>query len=157
MTDEVELSYSRTFPAEVERAFDELMPYDLTRLFSRRYAALPPIRAVRHQAGPWGTPGQTRTIALADGGSMREELVEVDRPARFTYRISDITGPMKLLVARLDGEWSFEPAGTGVRITWRWTVQPAGPLGRLAMPVFGRMWRGFARQGFDHVEELLVG
>ncbi len=156
MTGDVLLSYSRTYPIGVEQAFDELMPIDLTALFDRRYAAIPPIRAVEDQAGEWGTPGQTRTIRLADGGSMREELTEVTRPARFGYRISGVTGPMKPLVASLDGAWLFEPAGTGVRITWTWVVRPAGRLGRLAMPVFGRMWRGFARQGFDTIETLLV-
>ena len=156
MTGDVLLSYSRTYPAEVERAFDELLPFDLTRLFDRRYAAIPPIKAVRDQTGSWGTTGQTRTIALADGGTMREELVEVTRPARFTYRISGVTGPLKPLVAAADGAWLFEPAGTGVRITWTWTVQPAGRLGRAAMPVFRRMWQGFARQGFDNIETLLV-
>lgn len=156
MTGDVLLSYSRTYPVEVAQAFDELMPIDLTALFDRRYAAIPPIRSVEDQAGAWGTPGQTRTIRLADGGSMREELTEVTRPARFAYLITEVTGPMKPLVASLEGAWSFEPAGTGVRVTWSWAVTPAGRLGRLAMPVFRRMWRGFARQGFDNIESLLV-
>jgi hypothetical protein len=156
MSDDVFLSYSRTFPAPVERAFDALLPFDLTQLFDRRYAAIPPIKAVRDQTGTWGASGQTRTIALADGGSMREELVEVSRPDRFTYRVAGIKGPMKPLVAAVDGAWLFEPAGTGVRVTWTWTVRPAGRLGRLAMPLFGRMWQGFARQGFDNIETLLV-
>jgi hypothetical protein len=117
MTDDVQLSYSRTFPADVERAFDEVLPHDLARLFNRRYAAIPPIKIVRDQAGPWSTAGQTRTIALADGGTMREELLEVTRPTRFAYHITAITG---------------------------------------AMPAFGRMWQGYARQAFDNIERLLV-
>jgi hypothetical protein len=152
----VVLSHSRSYPAELGRAFDELLACDLTRLFDRRYAAIPPITGVEDQGGPWATVGQTRTIRLADGGTMREELTDVERPTRFGYRISGVTGPMKPLVASLDGVWSVEPAGTGVRITWTWTVLPAGRLGRLAMPVFGRMWRGYARQGFDNLEQLLV-
>lgn len=156
MTHDVNLSYSRTFPAEVEQAYDEMLRYDLSELFTRRYAAIPPIKAVRDQAGPWTTPGQTRTIALADGGTMREELLEASRPSRFAYRISKVTGPMKPLVASVDGAWDFEPAGTGVRITWAWTVHPAGRLGSLAMPLFRRMWQGYARQGFDSMERVLV-
>lgn len=156
MTDDVQLSYSRTFPADVERTFDQVLHYDLTKLFSRRYAAIPPIKSVRDQAGAWATPGQTRTIALGDGGTMREELLEVARPSRFAYRISGVTGPMKPLVAGLDGAWEFEPAGTGVRITWTWKVRPAGRVGQLAMPVFRRMWEGYARRGFDNLEALLV-
>ena len=29
---------------------------------------------------------------------------------------------MKPLVSSIDGAWEFEKAGTGVRITWRWTL-----------------------------------
>jgi len=157
MTDDVVLRYSRTYPLEVADAFERLLELDLTALFDRRYAAIPPIKAVRDQDGPWLTPGQTRTIVLADGGTMREELTAVERPSRFTYRITDVTGPMKPLITSLDGAWTFEPAGTGVRISWTWTVRPAGRLGRAAMPVFARMWRGNARNAFDTIERLLIG
>src|SRR6478609_924922 len=112
-----ELQASRTYPVPVERAFDVLLPTPLTELFHRRYAALPPIREVRDQDGEWGTVGQTRTIVLADRGTMRETLTSVERPHSFGYRISDISGPMKPLAAAVDGLWTFEPAGTGVRIT----------------------------------------
>lgn len=156
MTDDVVLRYSRTYPLEVAAAFEQVLELDLTQLFDRRYAAIPRIAAVRDQEGPWLTPGQTRTIVLADGGTMREELTAVESPTRFTYRISDVTGAMKPLITSLDGAWTFEPAGTGVRVGWTWTVRPAGRLGRLAMPVFGWMWRGNARNAFDNIERHLV-
>ena len=156
MTSAVHLARSRTFPAGVKRAFEELLPYELPRLFARRYAAIPPIKEVRGQDGAWSTPGQTRTVLLSGGGSMREELLEVRSPGRFGYRLDQITGPMKPLVRSVDGAWEFERAGTGVRITWRWTVHPRGRLGALAMPAFARMWQGYARQALDNVEQLLV-
>jgi polyketide cyclase/dehydrase/lipid transport protein len=156
MTRAVELVHSRSFPAGVKRAFDEVLVFELTRLFDRRYAAIPPIKAVRGQTGPWGTPGQTRTIVLSGGGSMREELREVVPAKRFGYHLSEITGPMKALVRTVEGTWEFEKAGTGVRITWRWTVHPRGRLGALAMPAFARMWQGSARLAFDNLERLLV-
>ncbi len=150
------LEYSRTFPIPVVDAFDAVLPSPLPEVFARRYGVLPPIRDVRDQVGEWGSVGQTRTILLADGGSMREELTRVERPHRFGYRITEVTGPMKLLASGLEGEWSFGPAGTGVRITWAWELHPAsGPAG-LAMPAFGRFWRGYARQGMEEIERLLV-
>ena len=154
MSSDVHLSYSRSYAVEVEHAFDEVLPFDLAELFDRRHLALPAISSVRDQAGAWGTPGQTRTIVLADGGTMREELFEVARPARFTYRITSITGPMKLLATSLDGAWEFEPVADGTRITWTWTLRPAGRLGGLAMPLFRRMWPGYARKGFDNLERI---
>jgi hypothetical protein len=156
MTPTVEFAFSRTFPAGVKRSFDEVLPLELTRLFDRRFAAIPAIKAVRDQGGPWGTPGQTRTIELAGGGSMREELREVSPSRRFAYHLDQITGPMKVLVSAIDGAWEFEKAGTGVRITWRWIVTPRGRLGTLAMPAMRRMWEGYCRRNFENLERALV-
>jgi hypothetical protein len=153
----LELTQSRTYPVAVERAYDVVLSTPLPALFSRRYAAMPPIREVRDQQGPWATVGQSRTIRLADGGTIRETLTEVDRPRAFGYRLADVTGPMKPLVAEVEGRWSFEPAGTGTQVTWAWTVHPRATVGRLAMPVFARMWRGYARQALEELEPILVG
>src|SRR6478735_5996779 len=153
----LELSASRTYPVPVERAFDQLLPTPLPALFSRRYAALPPVREVRDQDGEWGTVGQTRTIVLADRGTMRETLLSVDRPRSFGYRISDVSGPMKPLASSIDGLWTLEEAGTGVRVTWAWTLHPASSAAGLLMPAFARMWRGYARQVLDELERILVG
>jgi hypothetical protein len=152
----LELASSRTYPVSVEHAYDVVLPMPLPELFSTRYAAIPPIREVRDQQGEWGTVGQTRTIKLADGGTMHETLTSVERPHSFGYRISDVTGPMKPLVTEVAGEWRFEPSGDGVRITWAWTVHPRGRLGRLAMPLFARMWRGSARQALERLEGVLI-
>ena len=133
-----------------------MLPLALPTLFSRRYAVLPAIREVRDQAGEWGTVGQTRTIVLADRSTMRETLVSVDRPASFGYRIDEVHGPMRPLARSIDGLWAFEKAGTGVRITWSWTVHPASAPTALLMPAFGRMWQGYARQALERLEALLV-
>jgi hypothetical protein len=156
MTGAVQLARSRTYPAGVKRAFEGVLPAGLDLLFDRRYAAIPAIKGVRDQGGTWGTPGQSRTVLLSGGGSMRETLTEVTSPSRFAYHLDEITGPMKGLVGSVDGVWEFEKAGTGVRITWRWTLHPRGRLGSAAMPLFARMWHGYARQGLENIERLLV-
>jgi Polyketide cyclase / dehydrase and lipid transport len=151
------LTKSRTSPVSVEHAYDAVLPAPLTDIFSRRYGVIAPIREVQGQAGQWGEAvGQTRTIRLADGGTMLETLTVLDRPQRFAYTISNITGMMKPLVAAAAGTWAFEPAGTGVQITWTWDVTPTATVGRLAMPMFARLWSGYARQAMDEIEQLLV-
>ena len=151
------LEKSRTYPVSVEEAFDIVLPAPLTDIFNRRYGAIAPIEAVDGQDGAWGTAvGQTRTIRLADRGTMLETLTLLDRPHAFGYTISNITGLMKPLVTAADGRWVFEPAGTGVRITWTWEVTPTANLGRAAMPAFARLWSGYARQGMEQIERLLV-
>jgi hypothetical protein len=151
----VELAASRTYPAEVARSFDIVLPLPLPYLFAHRYAAIPPVTAVRDQ-GSWDTAGQTRTIVLGDGGTILETLTDVDRPHAFGYRLTDITGPMKVLATAIDGRFTFDPAGAGVRVTWAWTVHPRGRLGALAMPVFARMWRPYARIALERLEDVLV-
>jgi hypothetical protein len=151
------VSASRSVPAALERAFDVVLTEPLPRIFSRRYGPIPPIREVSDQTGDvWGTVGQSRRIVLSDGGSMTERLTTVDRPGSFGYRISDLSGPFKALISGLDGEWTFGPAGTGTRITWSWTLYPASSVASYALPVFARLWRGYARQALEEVEKILV-
>lgn len=87
---------------------------------------------------------------------MRETLVSVERPASFGYRIDQLHGPMRPLASSIDGLWAFEKAGTGVRITWAWTVRPSSTATSLLMPAFGRMWQGYARQALEELEGLLL-
>jgi hypothetical protein len=147
---------SRAMPVDPERAFTGTLPVPLTTLFRRWYGPIPPIKQVHAQAGEWGTVGQTRTVTLVGGGSMREELTHVDPPRSFGYALSDIKGPMSPLVSRVEGEWIFVPVGTGTEVTWRWTIHPRSALAALALPVFGRIWRGYARQSLEELSNQLV-
>lgn len=149
------LRASRSIPVPVGEAYAAVLPMPLPRIFSRRYLALPPIREVRDQDGEWGTVGQTRTIVLADGGTMRETLTSVTPGVSFGYDITPVTGPLKPLVASAQGRWSFAPAGNGVEVSWQWILDPTR-AGALVMPALGRMWQGYARQALEEVEQALL-
>ena len=77
-------------------------------------------------------------------------------PRSFGYTLSDIKGPLAPLVGRLEGEWIFEPVGTGTRVTWRWTIHPRSALAAPVLPVFGRLWRGYARQSLEELSNQLA-
>lgn len=157
MTRPVLLAHSRVFASTRPDAFEQVLRSDLRRVFDRGYGGIPRVVGVRAPGGQWGSPGQVRTIELSGGGSMREELRTVEPPTRFGYLLSGFTGPLRLLVTSIDGEWHFEPSGSALRVTWSWTVRPRGPWGAATMPVVARMWRGYARRGFDNLEALLAG
>jgi hypothetical protein len=151
------VSASRSVPAELERSFDVVLAEPLPRIFSRRYGPFGPVREVRDQTGEtWGTVGQSRRIVLSDGGAVTEELTRVERPTVFAYRLSEVKGPLKAFVSTIAGEWRFEAAGTGTRITWTWVLEPASSVSRYALPVLARLWRGYARQALEEVEKILV-
>jgi hypothetical protein len=145
----------RAIPIELQRAFELTLPMPLTTIFSRRYGLLPPVKQVRGQNGVWGQVGQSRTVVTTDGGTMRELLTEVDVPHSFSYRLSEISGPMRPLVDSIDGRWEFARQGTGTLITWRWTLHPK-VLGTGVLRPIVWMWRGYARQALELLSEQLL-
>ena len=151
----ITVEQSRAIPIEPDRALDLTLPIPLPVLFSKRYGLLPPIKEVRGQVGVWGQVGQTRTVVTADGGSMDELLTEVDPPHSFSYRLTNISGPIRPLVGRIDGRWEFAPQGTGTLVTWRWTLHPKG-LGVGVLRPITWMWLGYARQALELLSEQLL-
>lgn len=148
---------SRAIPVAPEAAFDRTLPMPLPALFRRWYGPIPPIKAIRDQTGDWRQAGQTRTIVLTGGGTMSETLTSVDPPHSFTYTISDVTGPMSPLIDYVEGAWIFDPAGTGARVTWRWTMHRKSALTAPGLLVFARLWQGYARQSLESLSDYLLG
>ena len=87
---------------------------------------MPPVREVRDQDGGWGTVGQTRTIVLADGGTLLETLTSVDRPRHFAYTLDRGHRPAEAVGRTVDGVWSVAPAAPASAIGWDWTLHPTG-------------------------------
>lgn len=141
-------------PASPEAAFAAALAIPLPRLLHRRYGPFPPIREVTGQAG-WARAGDSRTIIPAGGGTMRETLTLVDEPREFGYTVTEITGPMALLVGHVDGNWAFTATGAGTRVTWRWALHPKSGLAVPAVWVLGRLWNGYARQALESLADFL--
>ncbi len=124
--------------------FEAALSLPLTTLYSRRYGPMPPIVDVHDGRREWTTPGQTRVVVTADGGSMREEMLSIDRPRAFSNRLTVLRGPFKPVVSTVEETWSFRALGTGTEATWEWNLFPRSRLARLVLPIVGRLWRGYA-------------
>ncbi|BCO34703.1 SRPBCC family protein [Mycobacterium heckeshornense] len=148
---------SRAIPVSIDDAFAGTLPRPLPTIFRRWYGPIPPVKRVHDQVGKWDAAGQTRTVVLVGGGSMREQLTSVDPPRSFGYTLTDIKGPMAPLVDLVEGEWTFTPVGTGTVVAWRWTLHPRSPLAALALPILGRLWKGYARRALEELSAQLVG
>lgn len=157
MAQPIVVEQSRAIPVSPEEAFGRTLPMSLPTLFRRWYGPIPPIKAVSDQKGVWQQAGESRTILLTGGGTMRETLTAVDPPRSFTYTISGITGPMAPLIDHVEGAWIFTPKGTGTNVTWRWTLHRKSALTAPALAVFARLWRGYARQSLESLSDYLVG
>jgi hypothetical protein len=145
---------SRVVAVPFGEALERFIPIPLPAIFDRRHLALPPIKRVDAPADRFDQVGQSRTIRLADGGSMVETLTVVSAPAEYGYRIDQVKGPLKPLAKEIRGLWTFAPEGESTRISWRWEVEPAA-LGRPLMPLFARMWRGYAEKALQRLSELI--
>lgn len=156
MTTPVSVERSRAIPVAPAEALARTLPMPLPTLFAHWYGPIPPITGVRDQTG-WGSPGDTRTIVLSGGGTMRETLTTVDPGHWFGYTINGITGPLAALIDHVDGSWIFDPAGTGTRVTWRWVLHPKSAFTAPALPVFARIWRGYANRSLETLSDYLVG
>lgn len=152
----VVVEQSRAIPVAPAEAFARTLPMSLPTLFPRWYGPIPPIKQVRDQTGDWAAAGQSRTIVLAGGGTMRETLTTVQAPTGFGYTINAITGPMSPLIDHVEGEWIFAPHGTGTNVTWRWTLHRKSALTAPALPVFAWIWKGYARRALESLSDYLL-
>lgn len=154
----LDLTESRAIPVEAAVAFEATLAMPPHRFLRERFGPVPPLSgAPGDPERPWGTPGQWRTLRFRGGGSMRQELLEVERPGRFADRITGITGPLAAVAVAIDSEWLFDPVGTGVRVTWRSSVSTHRGVVGPPRAVVARLWRGYARRGLEHLgAELLV-
>lgn len=148
---------SGTVPAPLETVFEAALSLPLPQLYRRRYGPMPPIVEVREQQGAWETPGQTRVLQTADGGTMREEMLSVERPSGFANRLTVLSGPFRPLVATIEESWAFRPAGEGTEATWEWNLYARNALGRLLAPMVGRLWLGYARGVLAQLSQEVVG
>lgn len=143
---------SLDIPVVVDDAFAGTLPIPLTKVFSRWYGPIGPVKEVRDQHGVWGTVGQTRTVLLSPTGSFREELTSLDPPHSFGYRLTGVTGPLGLLVDSVEGKWTFSPIGWTNEETvvgWSWNIRAASRLAAPLLPALGRVWKGYARQSLE--------
>lgn len=138
------LSSSTVVPNAPDAAFAGVLDAPLEDLFPERAGLIPAVKECTGQDGGWDAVGKSRTVVLADGSSNLETLVEYSRPGNYRYRLSDFTGPMKALVAGVDGQFSFVPEGDGTRVTWSWKIHPTNPVARGILPVLGFFWRRYA-------------
>ncbi|OYN80361.1 SRPBCC family protein [Mycolicibacterium sphagni] len=152
----VVVEQSRAIPVGVQDAFAKTLPMPLPSLFNRWYGPIPPIKAVHDQTGEWSTEGQTRTVTLVGGGGMREKLTRVDAPNAFGYALTDVRGAMSPLIDHVEGLWEFTPHGTGTKVRWQWVLYPKSGLTAPALPVFARIWRGYANQALGTLSDYLL-
>jgi hypothetical protein len=131
--------------ADQQRAWDVIVPVDLTAVFTGLKPVIPAVVGVRDQTGDWDQAGQTRNIDLADGSHTGEVIKSADAPELFTYTVGPFTGPVGKLVDRAEGEFKFTPMSDGTHVRWTY-VWHAKRGGTPIVWVLSKLWAIYARR-----------
>lgn len=132
-------------PLPPERLMPLVADHPLPAMFTG-WGPFPAVTRVDGQEGSWDRVGKSRTIRLADGGSVTETIVEVDGERGFAYELTRFTDVFDRLVHGVRGDWCFGPDGTGSIVRWTWEFAPR-PGRRLLMHlVVGPLWRVYMQR-----------
>lgn len=75
--------------------------------------------------------GETRVVTTKDGKTVRETYVEVDRPAAYGYRMSDLNPPLSSIMSHATARWSFTAQDDGgTFVEWIYKAYPTGGMAR---------------------------
>jgi hypothetical protein len=136
-----------TARADVETAFDVIVPIDLPRI-CRGFGPLPAVVATADQTGEWDHVGASRVVKLSDGRQANERITAYDRPRYFAYTVGPFEeGPLRHVIVEAHGEWWFTARdATSTAIRWTYTFRPRRYFTPVARFVIAPLWRGYAKR-----------
>lgn len=106
---------------------------------------LPAVTDVRDQTGTWDAVGDSRTLVLSDGGTVRETLRVVDPPS-FAYDLTHFTGFFGRLVASGGSVWRIGPRDDGGTIEWTYTFVARRGWGVAVALIMRLAWAPYMRR-----------
>ncbi len=156
MARSIEVVVEASTPADVAAAFAHIVPIDLAAIF-RGLGPLPAVTGTSGQTGPWDAAGQRRTVHLSDGSTAQEELLIVDAPRFFSYRVAEFTGVLRHLCTDAHGQWWFMATTGGTTIRWSYAFHPRSALVIPALLPVGRLWQRYMSRALATACESVPG
>lgn len=100
--------------------------------------------------------GVMRRWVLTDGTPLDEEVLEMEAPRKYVYRLKGYRGWMRALVKHCDGEWIFSPLGRGTRITWTCTAELTSPwVAGVAVPLVKVFMKRAMEDGLGRIKAAM--
>lgn len=131
--------------ASLQTAWDIAQPITPVGYYPR-FGPIPATVAVHDQTGDWRSPGQTRRLELADGGSVVETTAVVVPLAFFSYDLSEFRGAFGPLVAGAHAEWRFSAVDGGTRIEWTYVFHAKPGRAFIVVPIVRLFWAPYMRR-----------
>lgn len=121
------------------------------------YGPLPAVTRTSGNTGAWDTPGSARVVHLADGSTVREQLTHYSPSGHFAYRVWDFGNPIiRSLATEGRGDWTFEAAPGGTRVSWTYTFTAKNGAAALPLSAVVRiLWQGYMDVCLDNSIRLM--
>ncbi|MET8307737.1 SRPBCC family protein [Micromonospora sp. NPDC005173] len=115
---------TRTVNAPIGQVFEYVIDVDLSHIFPR-FGHSPAILASSVTTG-WNTPGVRRTNTSDDGSTNEEELLTVEPPNSFSYRVDNFSSQrLREVVDSIEGSWYFsDQEDDTTSIEWTYALNP---------------------------------
>jgi hypothetical protein len=107
----------------INEVFEYVAPINLAHIF-KRYKYLPAV-INSNEKEKWIKSGLTRTVFFEDGNTALEELLVVNNPEYFAYKVSNFTSVLRYLIIQVNGNWQFSTEENGsTKIVWEYELLP---------------------------------
>jgi Polyketide cyclase / dehydrase and lipid transport len=124
--------------------FDFVAAEDVLSKILTGYGLVPAVAFTSDISGPWDQPGSHRIVHLADGSTVNEGLTDYERASYFAYRVSNPSFALKHLMTEATGQFWFEAADGGTKVTWTYTFRAKNRITKLPLMLFVKsQWNGY--------------
>ncbi|HAZ44162.1 MAG TPA: SRPBCC family protein [Cyanobacteria bacterium UBA11371] len=84
------------------------------------YGVIPAIRSAEIVGGGEMRGGAIRRVTNSDNSAIDEEIIQLTRPTKQTYKIvSGFKPPFSYLIRYGGGDWTFTPSNDSTIVTWK--------------------------------------
>lgn len=157
MAHRVAITRTAVLPGTPDAVFEFITAEDVLPKLLTGYGPLPAVVGTSGHAGPWDRPGSERTIHLADGTTVREQVSRHASPGFFAYRVWSFGNPIiRTLAEEARGEWTFTAAPEGTEVSWTYAF--SAKSGWTAVPlraIVQILWRGYMDVCLDNAVRIM--
>ena len=145
-----------TIPCKPEAAFDTATDAARFAQFFKGYGPIPGIVSVKWLTSPAAAGGKRR-VDTADGVSIEEQVLALDKPHTHRYRIAGgFAVPFCWLVRSAEAKWSFASHGQDTIVTWDYSFELTHPLSALiTLPLVKLFFRGAMQRCLSEIAEAI--
>lgn len=118
----------------VKEVFDYILPIDLAYIF-KKYKLLPAVISTNEKQ-KWNIPGLTRLVVFSDRSNAQEELLIVESPNFFSYKITKFSSILRFLIVQINGSWHFQQIKENTHITWKYELIAKNKIAKWIISLF---------------------